>query len=182
MRSLFAKYRQRLQHQHGWEVEVTCPHCGVTAVPVFNGWNPSYAVNYGKKPTIYSNLNCSKCGVGLKDAAGSKLVELFSEVRIPKRNRYLLTGAAAFAVVMVVAGLIALLGVSFAPALVTPAITVVVFTAVLMRVYFFWFNWQITSLRHECECGNPAYKFMGLLGRSYCYRCSSCSKLLRLRD
>jgi hypothetical protein len=45
-----------------------------------------------------------------------------------------------------------------------------------------WFNYQIASIRCWCECGRPGYKFMGLLGRSYCYRCSSCGRRLRLKD
>jgi hypothetical protein len=32
------------------------------------------------------------------------------------------------------------------------------------------------------HCGEPDYVFLGMLGRSYCYRCSSCGRLLRLRD
>ncbi|MDY0165578.1 MAG: hypothetical protein RBS80_03495 [Thermoguttaceae bacterium] len=46
----------------------------------------------------------------------------------------------------------------------------------------FWFNWRIHGIRHRCECGKPVFLFMGMLGQSYCYRCSSCGKLLRLRD
>ena len=30
------------------------------------------------------------------------------------------------------------------------------------------------------NAGNPEYSFLGLLRRSYCYRCSSCGRLLRL--
>ena len=52
----------------------------------------------------------------------------------------------------------------------------------LLAPTIMWFNWQIASIRCRCECGKPAYKFMGMLGRSYCYRCSSCGRLLRLRD
>jgi hypothetical protein len=54
--------------------------------------------------------------------------------------------------------------------------------SLLLLPNMFWFNWQVHGIRHRCECGNPDYLFMGLLGRSYCYRCSSCGKLLRLRD
>ncbi len=52
----------------------------------------------------------------------------------------------------------------------------------LLPPAIFWFNWQIHGARHRCECGQPAYVFMGLLERSYCYRCSTCGKLLRVRD
>jgi hypothetical protein len=52
----------------------------------------------------------------------------------------------------------------------------------LLQPMIFLFNWQVQSPGFRCDCGEPAYKFMGLLGRSYCYRCSSCARLLRLRD
>jgi hypothetical protein len=182
MGGLLTKYRERLKQQHGWEVELKCPHCGTVAVPVFNGWSPTYAMGFGNTPTIYANLNCPKCGAGLRDAAASKLVELFSDVQIPGKNRRLIVGAAAFAIAVLVASMSVVAGVMRAPALVMPAGTVAVLSIALMRLYFVWFNWQVTSLRHECACGNPAYKFMGMLGRSYCYRCSSCSSRIRLRD
>jgi hypothetical protein len=44
------------------------------------------------------------------------------------------------------------------------------------------FNYQIASLRRQCACGRPDYRFLGMLGRSYCYRCDSCGRLLRIRD
>jgi len=182
MGGLLTKYRERQKQQHGWEVEVKCPDCGAVAVPVFNGWSPTYAFGFGTTPTIFAKLDCSKCGAGLRNAAGSKLVELFSDVQIPNRNWQLIVGAAAFAVAVMVAGVSVAVGWMMVPAFVTPALTVVVLGVALMRLYFVWFNWQVTSLRHECECGNPAYKFMGMLGRSYCYRCSSCSNRIRLRD
>jgi hypothetical protein len=53
---------------------------------------------------------------------------------------------------------------------------------VLVLPAVFWFNSQVHSIRHRCECGRPDYVFMGLLGRSYCYRCSTCGRILRLRD
>ena len=52
----------------------------------------------------------------------------------------------------------------------------------LLQPMILLFNWQVHSPRFRCDCGQPAYKFMGMLGRSYCYRCSSCGRLLRLRD
>lgn len=182
MATLLTRYRERLQHQHGWEVELRCPACAASALPSLDGWTPSYAVNFGDAPTIYANVTCSKCGVDLKDAAGKKLVEIFAGVPVPPRNNWLLVWFLVFAVgtpLLLTAGLYlgvlagwwgyrGFVGLSFLPVLLWP---------VLM-----WFNWQVASIRFQCACGNPAYKFMGLLGRSYCYRCSSCGKLLRLRD
>src|SRR5271168_2082714 len=90
VRSLRARYNQRLQHEHGWEVELQCPVCGAVAVPRFGGWTPSGAINFGNKATIYANLNCPRCGADLKEEAGRKLVELYAEVSIPVRNRRLM--------------------------------------------------------------------------------------------
>jgi hypothetical protein len=80
--SSWTKYRQRMQHEHGWEVELRCPACGLLAHPVFRGWTPSHAVSFGNRPTIYARLVCPACGAGLKATAGEKLVELFADVHV----------------------------------------------------------------------------------------------------
>jgi hypothetical protein len=43
------------------------------------------------------------------------------------------------------------------------------------------FNRRVYGLKAQCACGQPAYHFMGLLGRTDCYRCATCGRLLRLR-
>jgi hypothetical protein len=171
-----------MQHQHGWDVELQCPRCGNIAVPVFRGWTPSRAISLGNTPTIYADLDCARCGASLRDAAGRKLVELFTDVSIPLRNRQLI---AWFLTCMVRAPLrllaAVILGVGAGwGAFRHPAILPLF--ALLLGPMIMWFNWQIASMRSRCECGDPAYKFMGMLGRSYCYRCSTCGRLLRLRD
>lgn len=182
VRSLRARYNQRLQHEHGWEVELQCPVCGTIAVPRFGGWTPSSTINFGNRATVYANLNCPRCGADVKEAAGTKLVELFADVSIPARNRRV---TMLFIVLVVGATLLPLAWMFLcrlmgwrrfeSPLLWTPLIA-------LLSPTIMWFNWQIHSIRYRCDCGKPEYKFMGLLGRSYCYRCSTCGKLLRLRD
>jgi hypothetical protein len=182
MSSLLARYNERLRHRHGWNVELACPACGVAAVPAMDGWTPSLAVNFGNSPTIYANLRCRSCGADLTGEAGKKLVELFADVPTPPANRRLLAGFVALLVgvpLVLIAGLSlgvqagwwgywAFQGLTLLPMLVWPLIL--------------WFNWRVASIRFECDCGKPDYYFMGLLGRSYCYRCHSCGQLLRLRD
>ena len=180
MLSLLTKYRERMQHQHGWEVELKCLSCGTTGIPTFNGWTPDMSMNFGNAPTIYGILHCSTCGADLKGAAREKLPELFADVTVPARNRRLMLGFVLFFigfVAFLVAGvfLFIVVGWKISAFLMPPLM-------ILAAGARFWFNYQIASMRYQCECGNPAYKFMGLLGRSYCYRCSSCGKLLRLRD
>ena len=182
MVGVIAKYRQRLQHEHGWEVELKCRSCGTVAAPQFSGWTPSRALNFGHTPTIFANISCPKCGAGVRDAAGSKLVELFADVALPTRNRQLILGGHLFGIIALIAFVPIAAGVGFAPALLKPGAATAVFAVASMRLYFVWLNWQLAGLRHECECGEPAYKFMGLLGRSYCYRCTTCGRRLRLRD
>ncbi|NLE38030.1 MAG: hypothetical protein GX621_08400 [Pirellulaceae bacterium] len=125
---------------------------------------------------------CENCGESLREEADVTLRGLFSQQPIDPRNRRLLRNMVALLVVvpLLLAGAIwlgvingiwgwwafswlALLGFVFSPAST-------------------WFSYRIHSLRHECECGRPEYVFLGLLGRSYCYRCGSCGRLLRLRD
>jgi len=181
-REMLARYRERMQHQHAWEVELTCPACGFTGLPVFHGWTPSNAVNFGKKATIYANLTCPQCQADLKEAAAKKLVELFADVAVPPRNRQVM--ARFLAVTLGIPLLLAVglfLGV-WAGWWSGRAFVILTPLSMVFLPFIFWLNWQVASLRYQCECGQPAYKFMGLLGRSYGYRCSTCGKLLRLRD
>jgi hypothetical protein len=55
-------------------------------------------------------------------------------------------------------------------------------SALLITPATMWCNYRIASIRQQCPCGKPDYLFMGLLGKSYCYRCTSCGTRLRLRD
>jgi hypothetical protein len=179
--SLLDKYRERVQHEHGWEVTLRCPNCHQESVPQYIGWTPSNAVNFGDTPTIYANLSCPECGADLKAEAGQKLQELFQDVVIPPRNKGLLYGF-----ILAVAGL---------PLMVTGFIWAGVLAGWWNYGAFIWlnlcwlvvapaifiFNYHVHSIRFTCQCGQPRYLFMGMLGRSYCYRCS-CGKLLRVRD
>ena len=86
---MLAKYRQRLMHEHGWEVPLRCDRCGTDADPIFHGWTPSQVINFGNKPTIYANLECPKCGESLKEIGGEKLVEMFADERTPAKFKQL---------------------------------------------------------------------------------------------
>ena len=144
-------------------------------VPHFLGWTPKSAVGFGAQPTIYAVLACPKCAGSLKETAGKKLVELFEPVSVPSSNTRSITVFVVTATTLIALGLLIL------PAWRTWAWLSVI-PLISLRPLLIWFNYQTTSLRHHCPCGDPQYKFMGLLGRSYCHRCSTCGKLLRVRD
>jgi hypothetical protein len=179
--SSWTKYRQRMQHEHGWEVELRCPACGLLAHPVFRGWTPSHAVSFGNRPTIYARLDCPACGAGLKATAGEKLLELFADVPLPARNRRLMSWFVALHVGLPLA-MVAVIAPGIRYRREAWALTVLMLLVLSSRSLGMWFNYQIASIRCRCQCGRPGYKFMGLLGRSYCYRCSSCGRRLRLKD
>ena len=180
MSSFLSKYKEQVRHQHGWEVELQCPECSHEGLPMYNGWTPSSAVNSGNTPMIYVDLTCSECGHELKSVAGTKLTELFTDVSIPARNKGLIYAfIVSVGLPLVFAGLIwagasagwwgrDFLWLALLPILFSPLI-------------FFWSNF-VASISWTCECGKPSYLLMGMLGRSYCYRCSSCGTLLRMRD
>lgn len=175
-----ARQGAKLEHTHGWEVELACSHCGLVAVPDFAGWTPSTAVRFGPRPTIYANLSCPRCRRDLRDAAGKELVGLFAEVGPPPGNRH--PDLLAFALF----GLPGLIGVALLgirsrdrwiwarPFLQGPLL--------FLGSAIISLNGRIHAIRHRCACGAPAYKFMGLLGRSGGFGCSTCGRLLRLRD
>ncbi len=177
------KCQEPLLNVHGWEVELQCPACGLVAMPVYNGWTPGHSLKLGNRPTIYANLNCRACGADLKEAAGAKLVELFAEVRTPSRNRRLI---ATFIVGGLLFEAFLMAAVSYFDSRrgLWSLVSTFLLTGqmILLFPFIIWLNSRIALIRHQCECGKPAYKFMGLLGRSGCYRCSSCARLLRTRD
>ncbi len=182
MASFLKRYRQRLENRHGWDVPLVCTQCGHDGLPRSEGWTPSASVRFGDRPTIFNDVFCENCGKPLKEEAGTALAAMFSSQPVDTRNRRLLWDMIGLLLVVpaVFLGLIwfgvwhgfwgawafslfGLLGFVFAPV-------------------SMWLNYRIHAVRHECPCGQPAYLFMGLLGRASCYRCSSCGRLLKLRD
>jgi hypothetical protein len=182
MKSFFAKYKQAVEHQHGWDVELKCIGCGWSGVPIYDGWTPSYAMNFGNSPTIYANITCPECGKDLREEAGSKLVELFEGITLDRRNkRYLMWFVIALiGIPLIIAGLIEA-GVQ-AKLWGNIAFIALVFMPLFLMPGIMLLNYRIGLISSECECGGTGYIFIGMLGRSYCYRCPSCGKLLRVRD
>jgi hypothetical protein len=143
MLTFFEQYRQRLRHQHGWEIELDCPVCGNHGLPVHSGWTPDSTIHFGTQPTIFVNVSCPRCGQDLTQQAGEKLVELFSDVTAPARNRRmiallisLLVGLPLLLCAVIWAGVqlgwwghMAFMDLTGLPLLLPPGI--------------FWFNWQI---------------------------------------
>ena len=178
----FKKYNQALRLRHDWQTALTCTGCGASAVPIYDGWTPKHEIAFGSTPVIYARLHCPQCGKDLRREAGEKLVALFSPVPPPVRNRRILMGFIGLMVGLPLVLCIALFagvkmgywgyrafqGLTFLPILIAPAILL--------------FNWQVNAIRRTCDCDAPDYRFMGMLGRSYCHRCATCGKLLRIRD
>ncbi len=182
MSSILAKYRERLEHNHGWQVPLICTKCGHEGVPRYDGWTPSTAIRFGDRPTIYADLYCEKCGRDLREEAEVALVDTFSQQPTDLRNKRLLWG---MIVVLVVVPLLFFGGIwlGVRNGIWGPwAFSWLGVMGLLITPTIMWLNWRIASIRYECECGNPDYLFMGMLGRSYCYRCTSCGKLIRIRD
>jgi hypothetical protein len=185
MTSFLARYRDRLRIEHGWEAEVACPSCGAVAVPVYHGWTPTQVIRFGDAPTVYAELSCPRCGADLKEAAGRRLVELFADIPIPRSNRRTLAIFVAFVLVASLGGAIPALGwryLGLSPGWRDVGVALMRIPLLLLAPAIFWLNWGIASIRHRCACGRPDYKLMGLIGRSYAFRCSTCGRLLRLRD
>ncbi len=143
MLTFLKQYNQRLQHQHGWTVELDCPACGNHGLPDYAGWTPDSTIHFGIRSTIFVNVSCPRCGQDLTQQAGEKLVELFSDVTAPARNRRmiallisLLVGLPLLLCAVIWAGVqlgwwghMAFMDLTGLPLLLPPGI--------------FWFNWQI---------------------------------------
>jgi ribosomal protein S27E len=182
MSSLLGKYRSAITHTHGWNVELSCSQCGFRGLPRYEGWIKNGVMHAGDKPTISVKIACRQCGRRLTDEAGGKLVELFNDVTIPEENRKIIKEfIAGIFLVPVLFALLLFAGTRMGwwgySAFVILALSAAVIQPLVMLM-----NYRIALLRKRCDCGRPDYVFMGLLGRTYCYRCSSCGSLLRLRD
>lgn len=182
MPTFLQAYRERLEHKHGWQIELACQVCGHHSVPDSDGWTPSGAIRFGQRATIFANLSCANCGADLKSAAGEMLAEIFADVATPARNRLLLGWFIACVVVMPLLIAVGLAAGVWAGLWTARAFIALSVLPVLAAPIILWMNYAVASLRARCVCGEPDYLFMGLLGRSYCYRCSTCGRLLRLRD
>jgi len=171
MASFFKRYKERMQLKHGWEVELKCPKCNYNGKPEYKGWTSSQAISVGKQAMIYANLACPKCNNELKEEANKKLIELFSNISISSLNKKYLTLFLVSILAILPLALFLLGGFKLFP-----------FMILFILPAIFIFNYKIASIRFRCVCGKPNYIFMGMLGRSYCHRCSSCGKLLRTKD
>ena len=167
---------------HGWDTELTCSQCKYEGKPRYEGWMPNRDINTGGLPTIFVKIACPKCGRRLTGEAGRKLVELFNDVSLPEKNRTIIKQFIA-GLIIVPFALAALLFVGAqAGWWGYSAFAILAASALFVQPLIMLMNYRIAMLRSRCDCGRPSYLFMGMLGRTYCYRCSTCGRLLRLRD
>jgi hypothetical protein len=176
--------RSSQDRNYGWDVELTCPQCGTSGLPRYEGWSPSLESNSGAHVQVYAKIACPKCGRRLTDEAAKKLVQLFSARDIPAENKKLISRFIA-RLFLVPAGLAFVLffgmqmdwwnwGLGTVWILIVSAIAVPMI--VLAR------NRRIAELPNHCACGNAHYVFMGTIDSSHCYRCFSCGQLMKLRE
>lgn len=182
MSSLLQRYREAVQHEHGWDVALTCNACGTRAVPVYKGWTPSKTVGFGTTPTLYADLACTTCGTNLQQDARAELVRLFAEEPLAAANKRLIRRFVGAMIFLFVALPLLLFAGTAAGWWEYGAFLLLSPLAVLTAPAIFYFNYRIAALRQTCPCGAPRYIFMGMLGRSYCYRCRTCGQQLRMRD
>jgi len=181
MGSLFANDKKAAGILYGWNVELQCQACGFHGLPRYEGKLQS-PESSGDRPTIYAKLACPACGNRLLEEAGRKLAELFRDVALPEANKRIVREfiiglflvPLAFAILLVAGVQQGWWGYS--------AFAILLLSAVFLQPLIQLTNRRIAMLRSRCECGKPVYVFMGLVDRTYCYRCSSCGRLLRLRD
>ena len=176
IRTMRSNRNEQMHLQHGWEAELVCPKCGTVAQPVFNGWTPNNRVGFGMTSVVYANVTCSGCHADLQKVAELKLIELFADISMPAKNKKAIWGY----VLLTVAFLVCLGGKFWMRQPAFDWLYPVIFA--VFTSSGIWFTRYVHSAQHKCECGNASCKFMGMLGRSYCLRCSTCGKLLRLRD
>jgi hypothetical protein len=147
MERMLAKCRERITHEHGWEVPRRCDRCGADSVPTVLGWTPTQAINFGNTPTIYADLQWPKCGETMKEIAGEKLVEMFADERTPAESRQML--ALFIAVVAGVPAMFLLLPRSWWTYAMIPYF-------LLLGPMIECFNGQVHAPRFRCDCGKDS--------------------------
>ena len=184
MTSFLSKYKSAAVKIHGWGLELTCGQCKFSGLPRYEGWSPELSHENDNGPAVFAKLACPKCGNRLTAEAGRKLAELFKNVAVPAENEKIVKSFISG--LLIFPGALAFLyffGVQmdwwpWGLGSIWLLLASTVFIPLLVLVT----NYRIARLRDRCECGAPMYIYHGLLGRTYCFRCSSCGRLLRLRD
>lgn len=141
-------YRRALQHEHGWEVELSCPDCGHTGLPRYDGWEANSAINFGSAPTIFARVACESCGGNLRPIAGERLQTMFSEITVPTANRRLIVWFVIAVILLVILPILAQF-------VLKPDFHVASFGAILVLPLIFVFNYRVASMRKRCPCGTP---------------------------
>jgi len=176
--SLISKYKEQVQINHGWEVDLKCPQCDQSGIPAFeDGTIDTEKIhkNAAGIPMLCADVTCSECGHDLEAQAGEKLKELFSETPTTFGWASILMATLFFVPIL-------MLGIFWVGAFAGwwqdlgfwHLGAVVVWVAIFLIGHYL-----IHPMMYSCECGNPKFLLMGALGRSYCFRCSTCSRLLR---
>jgi hypothetical protein len=180
--SLLNKYNAAVRNTHGWRVDLFCGKCGFHGMPRYEGWVKGMDVHFADQPTIYAKFACPQCGNRLTEEAGKTLVGMFRDVPMPEKNSRIIGEfiVGLFLVPLLFAGLL-VAGVQMGWWGYS-AFMVLAASALFIQPLVMVMNYRIAMLRSSCPCGRPEYLFMGQLGRSACYCCSSCGRLLRLRD
>ncbi len=182
MISLFNKYKSAVGNMHGWKVALTCKQCKVNGLPRYEGWASDLTTAEGSRPVIYAKLACPQCGSRLTAEAGQKLAELFKKVPLLEENERIIKGFIAGLILVPAALALLLLAGAWTGWWRYSAFALLALSAVVIPLLVMNKNYRIALLRSRCLCGHADYIFMGFLDGTSCYRCSSCERLLRLRD
>lgn len=163
---------------------MTCGRCKYHGKPRYEGWSPNLTTELGSNVTIYAKVACPECGRRLTEEAGSKFVALFKDVAVSGRNRKILRSFIAnLILVPAVLAFLLFFGMQmgwWGWGLGTVWILMASVVSIPLLVYVK--NNQVAGLALQCGCGDPHPVYMGLLEDSFCYRCFSCGRLLKLRE
>lgn len=177
--------RKNQNRAYGWDVALTCEQCGFEGLPRYEGWSPGLETGLADHHVrIYAKVACPKCGRRLTSEAGKMLSILFRGIDISADSRRAITQFVV-RLFMVPAGLAFVLffgmqmdwwswGMGTLWILLVSAIAIPLI--VLAR------NRQLAELPTRCMCGKPHYVYMGALDGDHCYRCYSCSRLMKIRE
>ncbi|OGW42123.1 MAG: hypothetical protein A2010_19280 [Nitrospirae bacterium GWD2_57_9] len=182
--STFFHSSKNIQKTHGWDIELTCTHCGFSGQPRYEGWSPSLQTNRGGNVRVYAKIACAKCGSRLTNEAGSKLVELFQGLDIPEQNKKIISRFILW-LFLVPAGLAFVLFFGMQMDWWTwgmGTVWILLVSGIALPVLVSVKNRQVAQLPSRCDCNKPHYVYLGSLDNEQCYRCFSCGRLMKVRE
>lgn len=178
----FEDYNKKVLIKHGWDAQLTCSRCKYRGKPEIKSSIRNKIAKHKNNPQIHTILYCTKCGKDLKEEAECEIVKLFSEEKIPDTTKKMIAWSKIYSIILSLILLIYIYFLFFEDFRIVYMLPVFFIISTVFVVINKYFKHKFYLIHSTCDCGAPNYIFMGTVGKSCCFRCKSCRRLLRTRN